>query len=96
MDGRRTSLSFSSLDQIMPEVDRLLVGHRALGHWSLGQICNHLAGAMRGSIEGIPFQAPWLVRKLLGPRFKRRLFSTGKMRAGFKLPEKSLPPRRSR
>ena len=36
-------LIFSSLDDVMPEVERLLAGHACAGEWSLGQICHHLA-----------------------------------------------------
>ena len=42
----------------MPEVDRLLQGHRTVGNWSLGQICNHLAGSFIYSVEGFPAQGP--------------------------------------
>ncbi|MFI5459648.1 MAG: DUF1569 domain-containing protein [Isosphaerales bacterium] len=42
MAGRR-ELSFASLDEVMPDVERLLAGHATVGQWSLGQICNHLA-----------------------------------------------------
>ena len=42
----RRALSFTSLAEVMPEVDRLFQGHRTVGNWSLGQICNHLAGAL--------------------------------------------------
>jgi hypothetical protein len=90
MDGRRT-LSFSSVAEVMPEVDRLLAGHRTVGNWNLGQICNHLSDAFRLSIEGFPMRAPWLVRKLIGPVAKRRVFSKGAMPSGVKLPEKFAP-----
>jgi hypothetical protein len=88
--GRRP-LVFSSLDQVMPDVDRLLNGHTTVGHWSLGQICNHLAESLVYSVEGFGVQAPWLIRKTLGQIFKRQLFNTGQMREGIQLPEKFLP-----
>jgi hypothetical protein len=87
----RRPLAFSSLGEVMPEVDRLLQGHRTGGNWSLGQICNHLADSLRYSIEGFGVKAPWLIRNTLGQIFKRQLFKTGQMRAGIKLPEKFLP-----
>ena len=90
MDGRRT-LAFSNLAEVMPEVDRLLAGHRTVGKWTLGQICNHLSGAIRVSVEGVPFQAPWPVRKLIGPIAKRSVFSKGRMPSGVRLPEKFAP-----
>jgi hypothetical protein len=51
--GRRR-LSFRRLDEVMPDVDRLLIGHRAVGRWTLGQICNHLAASFRHSVAGFP------------------------------------------
>ena len=90
MDGRRT-LAFSSLDEVMPEVDRLLLGHRSVGNWSLGQICNHLAINILGSVEGFPVAAPWLVRKLIGPIAKRRILATGTVKEGIKLPQAYIP-----
>ena len=61
--AERRALSFSSLDEVMPEVDRLLEGHTTTGRWSLGQICNHLGTALRYTVEGFPEQAPWLLRQ---------------------------------
>jgi hypothetical protein len=87
----RRQLAFTRLDQVMPDVDRLLAGHQTTGNWSLGQICNHLSGALRGSIEGIDARAPWLLRTFVGPIAKRQLLRTGKMLEGVKLPENALP-----
>jgi hypothetical protein len=42
MPERRT-LDFVQIDQIMPDVERLLDGHTTAGCWTLGQICDHLA-----------------------------------------------------
>jgi hypothetical protein len=89
--AERRPLAFSSLSEVMPEVDRLLQGHRTGGNWSLGQICNHLSHSLIYSVEGFGVMAPWLIRKMLGPIFKRQLFKTGKMGEGIKLPEKFLP-----
>ena len=92
MEGRRT-LAFSSLAEVMPEVDRLLAGHRTVGNWSLGQICNHLSKPHTSGcpVEGFPRKAPWPVRKLIGPVAKRRIFATGRMPSGVRLPEKYAP-----
>jgi Protein of unknown function (DUF1569) len=89
--SERRPLSFTSLAEVMPDVDRLLRGHRTVGKWSLGQICNHLAGSLIYSVEGFPGKAPWLIRKLIGSRAKRDLFRKGRMDEGMKLPEKFLP-----
>jgi hypothetical protein len=87
----RRPLRFSTLDEVMPEVERLLRGHTTVGRWSLGQICNHLTSTIVGSIDGFPVHAPWLVRKTIGAVVKRRLLATGQMREGVKLPEKFHP-----
>src|SRR5206468_12018130 len=88
--GRRT-LRFNSFDDVMPDVDRLLEGHTTVGNWSLGQICNHLAGALVASVEGFPGRAPWLVRKTLGRLKWRQIRGTGTMPAGVQLPERVRP-----
>ncbi len=90
MDGRR-SLTFANLDAMMAEVDRLLAGHRALGRWSLGQVCNHLAMTLRYSAEGFPSRAPWPVRMLVGPILKRRILRRGKFPDGLKIPGADAP-----
>jgi Protein of unknown function (DUF1569) len=90
MDGRRT-LAFANLTEVMPEVDRLLAGHRTVGQWSLGQICNHLSTGIIGSVDGFPVRLPWVVRKLIGPLIVRRILKEGRMREGVKLPEKFVP-----
>ncbi len=92
IDSKRRALSFTSLSEVMPEVDRLLQGHRTVGNWSLAQICSHLAGSFIFSVEGFPARVPWLIRKTIGPLAKREVFGKGRMREGIKLPEKFTPP----
>jgi hypothetical protein len=90
MPERRT-LEFARLDDVMPEVDRLLAGYAPAGKWSLGQICNHLAETYRMSVEGFGVQAPWLVRSTLGRASMKKLFRERRMKEGIKVPEKFLP-----
>jgi hypothetical protein len=90
MPDRRT-LEFARLDDVMPEVDRLLAGYTPAGNWSLGQICSHLAETYRMSVEGFGVQAPWLVRSTLGRVFKKKVLRERQMKAGIKVPEKFLP-----
>lgn len=89
-DTRRT-LTFASLDQVMPEVDRLLPGHKTVGNWSLGQICNHLAAAVTVSVDGVAVKAPWLLRKTIAPVVLKRILKAGRIRDGFQLPEEFVP-----
>lgn len=44
--GRR-AIAFSSLDDVVPEAERLLDGYQAVGNWSLAQVCRHLANTFR-------------------------------------------------
>jgi hypothetical protein len=90
IEGRR-KLSFATLDEVIPEVDRLLQGHRTLGKWSLGQICNHLAASMVMAVEGPPARAPWVIRKTVGPFLVTRVLKTGRFPDGIKLPRKFDP-----
>lgn len=89
--SERRSLTFSRLDQVMPDVDRLLAGHQTIGNWSLGQICNHLSKTLQSSIDGFGRRAPWYLRLALGRVMKKRVLQAGTMTAGIKLPEQALP-----
>lgn len=85
------ALTFDTIDRVMPDVDRLLAGHKTLGQWSLGQICSHLSRAVVGSVDGFPGRAPWIVRKTVGPVIFGHIVRTGGMREGIKLPPDVLP-----
>lgn len=85
--AKRRILTFDSLDRVMPEIDQLLGGHTLGGHWTLGQICQHLATSLRLTVEGWPARAPWLVRRTIGAWYGRRLLARGVMPAGIKLKE---------
>lgn len=87
----RRELSFNSLDEVMTEVDRLLLGHQTVGNWSLGQICNHLTDAITGTMDGFPMKAPWIVRKTIGPFLCQRIIKKGKFPNGIKVPEHLAP-----
>jgi hypothetical protein len=81
-------LSFTSLDEVMPEVDRLLAGHTTIGTWSLGQILDHLATALRLTCVGAR-EIPSLPRSDV---FKRRFFRAGRFPRGADVPHPSLIP----
>lgn len=92
--GRRP-LDFATLDDVMSDVDRLLAGHQTVGTWSLGQICYHLATAIRLSAEGRPLKskAYWLIRKTIGPLLKRQFFKGRRMPEGIRVPTPLLTPK---
>jgi hypothetical protein len=88
----RRPLTYSSLDQIMPDVDRLMSDrYKTVGNWSLGQICNHLSGAVTASVQGFGFKAPWILRMTLAPIAWRQIMKSGEMQEGFKREEKYMP-----
>jgi hypothetical protein len=81
-------LSFQSLDEIMPEVDRLLAGHTTNGTWSLGQILDHLATAVRLTCLGRRETASGLRSEV----YKRKFFRDGRFPTGVEAPHPSLIP----
>lgn len=89
--GEQRALNLERLDQVMPEVDRLLQGHETLGNWSLGQICRHLALSVQYSVDGFPRRAPWIMRRSLGPVVLGKVLKARRIRAGFKSPEYLQP-----
>jgi hypothetical protein len=78
----RRDLSFQSLEDVMPEVDRLIAGHRIGGTWTLAQICHHLSLAIRATVEGRTRQMPWIFRRTIGRVILGRIFRTGRFPEG--------------
>src|SRR5262249_5903081 len=93
MRDPRRPLTFASLDEVMPDVDRLLRGHTTVRNWSLGQICSHLAQAFRFTIDGFPPEAfpPWIIRKTITPFLLWHILRTGRFTEGLKMPRKYEP-----
>ena len=50
------------------------------------KICQHLTITMDRSLNGFTFRAPWVVRKLIIPFFKKKFFRTRAIRPGLKAP----------
>lgn len=88
--GRRT-LRFASLDDVMPEVERLLRGHTTVGTWSLAQICRHLASAMRRVVD-LPASTPHDPSLWVPEEQKREVFKTGRLPEGLPGPPEIMPP----
>lgn len=83
--AERRSLAFNEIDEVMPEVDRLVTGHETVGRWTLGQILHHLAVAVRLSTDGKPDA------ESIEGRDRRRVYRRLFFRAG-RFPEKADPP----
>jgi hypothetical protein len=86
--GRRL-LHFSSIDDVMAEVERLAEAERTgrlrrLGNWTLGQALNHLACWAEYCYTGTPLKVPFLVKWLL--RLRKRKFLFEPMRSGVRIP----------
>jgi hypothetical protein len=52
-EGRR-ALQFASLTDVMADVEGLRSGYRAVGQWTLGQVCRHLSVALLGTLRNRP------------------------------------------
>ncbi len=84
VSGRRT-LDFHSYDEMLADVRMLAATpHRQLGNWSLGEVCQHLAKTIDGSLDGSQARAPWMLR-MVGPFIKKRFLSRP-MSPGFTAP----------
>ncbi len=64
---KRRKLSLGSLEELRAEVERLANVERngrlnSVGHWTLGQCCQHLGRVIAFSLDGFPFQYPWHLR----------------------------------
>lgn len=83
--GRR-KLHYNSLDELLQDAERVAGDNvQMVGNWSAGQVMRHQAITMNFSIDGFPFQFPWVMRKVLGAFMKRR-FLTKPLSSGFQIP----------
>src|SRR4051812_7036126 len=95
----RRRLKFTSLTEVMPDLQRLLTGHVTAGQWSLGVICYHLRLAIELSMDGFPAYAPWLFRRTLGPVGKGMVLGLGRIprgvpAPGWRVPAEPMDPKR--
>ncbi len=87
--GRRT-LRYASLDDVMPDVERLLEGHSTVGHWSLAQICRHLSTVMRRVVD-LPASTPQDPSKWVSEDQKRQVLDSGLLPEGLPGPPEIMP-----
>jgi Protein of unknown function (DUF1569) len=87
--GRRI-LRYGSLDEIMPDVERLLHGHTTVGNWSLAQILRHVAAVMRRVVD-LPATTPQDPSKWVGEEKKREVFESGMLPEGIVGPPEVMP-----
>jgi hypothetical protein len=98
--SQRRELSFARLDDVLPEVERLLAGHTTVGNWSLGQILSHLAAVIEVSVEGGAAVTSPEIAALLADEegrrrvavFRQRLLEKGRIAEGAPIPSERLVP----
>ena len=78
MNPRRRTLRYESLDEVMPDVERLLEGHETVGQWSLAEICAHLAATIRRAVD-TPASTSHDPSLLFGPEQRAAVFATGQL-----------------
>ena len=86
----RRTLKFSSVDDVLADVEKLAAAERQgrvryLGNWKLGQILGHLATWVGFAYDGVPVRPPLLVRWIMKPMKKRFLYKA--MPAGVHIPK---------
>ena len=87
----RRPLSFTSLDQVQADAERIAASDHAgtlkrSGNWTAGQTFNHLATWINFAFDGYPkpVQPPWYISVFL--RLKKRTYIEGKMPSGIHIP----------
>jgi len=88
MPVRRT-LDFRSLEEVLPDVECLLAGHTTIGRWTLGQILQHLATALRLTLESAPKESMDRGSDAL----RKRFFKQRRFPGGVEVPHPRLLPR---
>ncbi len=89
----RRQLNFASLEEVMPEVERLSAGYESVGQWSLGQICNHLTASFNFVTSGVAGSR--VSNAPEDPRFaliRTRFFRAGRFPDGKAAPVSELVP----
>lgn len=90
MTAQRRVLRFASFDDVMPDVERLLQGHAAVGHWSLGQIFRHLANVLRRVVD-LPATTPQDPALWVTEDKKRQVLESGVLPEGLPAPAEVVP-----
>jgi hypothetical protein len=95
MDDRR-ELAFERIEEVMPEVERLIDGHTTTKAWTLAQILNHLSTSIRLSFAPEPLTPESSLDPDLARTYevrRRRFFRSGRFPEGIEVPiEVLIPP----
>ena len=90
MNPERRILTFSNLDEVMPDVERLLHGYTTVGNWSLAQICRHLSIVMRRVVD-LPASTPHDPSQWVGEEQKQKVLESGMLTEGLPGPPEIMP-----
>src|SRR4051794_27536425 len=88
---RRDDLSFSSVEDVIADVQQLRKGYAQTGAWSLPQICWHLETATRTRMISGPFP-PDTPEQAGAKERLPQILSTGKLPNGIQAPAPAVPP----
>ena len=87
---RRRDVRYETLAEFREDAERLAGADcRSMGQWTAGQVFDHLARSLNGSLDGYGFRANWFLRTLLAPIMKNS-FLTRPMKPGFRLPRRAV------
>ena len=92
MNSNRRPLQFAGIDEIMPEVDRLLQGNKTVGQWTFGQICDHLATVNRAVVDA-PAEPKPDPSTRVSDEMKRQVFATGLLFENMPMPGDLTTPK---
>ena len=86
----RRKLHFTSIDEALADIDRLVAAEREgklqrLGHWTLGQALGHLATWAQFAFDGTPLKPPLIVLWIM--RLRKNKFLRDPMPGGVKIPK---------
>jgi hypothetical protein len=89
--ARREGLIFSSVDDVIADVQRLRRGSVKTGAWSLPQVCWHLEATTQ--LRMVPGPFPLDTPEQIARKAKlREIFATNKLPAGIEAPPPAIPP----
>jgi hypothetical protein len=80
----RRELSFSTMDDLLADVEGLGAEPMAAGNWTPGQVVEHVTILIESSLDGFTFKAPLPLR--IFARLARGRFLSKTLPAGVKLP----------
>lgn len=89
--ANRRDVRYESYDDLLADAENLAgQEYQVVGNWSFAQILEHLGIALEGSLDGIPFKAPWMLRTAAKLFMKKKLLAEP-LSPGFQIPGNAKP-----